>query len=129
MPSTGIPTVFKKPTALRESSSATACPVVTTTAPVISGMSWQMVSGSSPVPGGASITSTSRSPHFTSERNCLSTPSFSGPRQMSGVSPSFMMEPMEIIFRPGAASRGSISWPSEACALPSAPVMRATEGP
>ena len=52
-PTMGISTALQKLIDLRTSASATACGVVTTTA-CTPGMVWATLSGSSPVPGGAS---------------------------------------------------------------------------
>ena len=54
-PRTFMPTWAQKVMDLRTSMAATRCGVVTTTAPSMGLMSWQMERGSSPVPGGASM--------------------------------------------------------------------------
>ena len=55
----------------------------------------------SPVPGGRSISSTSRSPQYTSARNCCTARCSIGPRQTTGALPVVNM-PMEITFTPCA---------------------------
>ncbi|MDQ0735604.1 hypothetical protein QFZ50_002067 [Arthrobacter agilis] len=61
----------------------------------------------SPVPGGRSRKSTSRSPKYTSVRNCSSARCSIGPRQEMGWLPSTNI-PMEITFTP-CATGGRIS--------------------
>ena len=55
-PRTGVASFRQKVMHLRTSAMATSWGVVTMTAPSASAMSWQMLSGSSPVPGGESTT-------------------------------------------------------------------------
>ena len=54
MPTTGKESCSQKESERETSAAATFWGVVTTTAPSGSGRDWQTVSGSSPVPGGAS---------------------------------------------------------------------------
>ena len=101
MPSTGTPTLRNMARPLRASISARSCGVETITAPD-SGTCCAMVSCTSPVPGGMSMMSTSRSPsspQATSRSICLSAPTTIGPRQMTGVSSS-TMKPIDMTFRP-----------------------------
>ena len=67
-------------------SAAASCGVVTTriSAP---GISWATEIAMSPVPGGRSSSSTSRSPQYTSARNCCSARCSIGPRHTTGVLP------------------------------------------
>ena len=51
------------------------------------GSSWATESAMSPVPGGRSMSSTSRSPQYTSARNCCSARWSMGPRHTTGVLP------------------------------------------
>ncbi len=81
-PSTGTSSLRNMSMALRTSSRATSWGVVTTTAPE-TGTSWHKEIWASPVPGGRSTTSTSRSPQRTSSANCRSSLWIMGPRQMT----------------------------------------------
>ena len=62
---------------------AASCGVVTTSSSA-DGTSWASEIAMSPVPGGRSISSTSRSPQYTSARNCCSARCSIGPRQTTG---------------------------------------------
>ncbi len=55
----------------------------------------------SPVPGGRSSSSTSRSPQKTSARNCCSVRCSIGPRHTTGALPGLNM-PIEMTFTPCA---------------------------
>ena len=89
MPSTGTATLRNMARPLRASTRAMSCGVETMTAPA-SATRWARVSWASPVPGGMSTTSTSRSPQVTSRSICSSALDTMGPRQIIGVS-SFTM--------------------------------------
>lgn len=80
----------------------------------------------SPVPGGRSSSSTSRSPQYTSARNCWSARCSIGPRQTTGALPGVNM-PMEMTFTP-CADGGMIMF-STCVGRPSAPSMRGTLWP
>ena len=60
-----------------------SCGLVTITIPS-TGMDWNIVSGTSPVPGGQSMTITSTSPQITSVQNCFTIPAITGPLQSTG---------------------------------------------
>ncbi len=107
-PSTGTCSWRQNVMDLRTSTAATRWGVVTITAPSNRPISWHTESGSSPVPGGESITRQSRSPQATSLRNCLMAPIFSGPRQMTASSGEGKNRPIEMTFRP-STSAGAIS--------------------
>ena len=82
-PTTRMP-VFCAITAAREATSwASGCGVVTMIASA-RGKSWPSEIETSPVPGGMSTTSTSRSPQCTSCRNCSSARCSIGPRHITG---------------------------------------------
>ena len=83
MPRTGTSTLRNMLRPLRASINARSCGVETMIAPD-SGTCWAMVSCTSPVPGGMSITSTSRSPQSTSRSIWVSARTTIGPRQMIG---------------------------------------------
>ncbi len=70
IPRIGILTFLAKFIAFFASRRATSCGVITMTIPSASGISWQILKGSSPVPGGRSMTSKSLSVHEVSSRNC-----------------------------------------------------------
>ena len=98
MPSTRTSTFWNMLSPLRASMSARSCGVETMMAPD-SGTCCAMVSCTSPVPGGMSITSTSSSPHSTSRSICVSAETTIGPRQMMGV-PSSTRKPIDMALRP-----------------------------
>ena len=98
MPSTGTSTLRNMLRPLRASISARSWGVETMMAPA-SGTCWAMVSCTSPVPGGMSMTSTSRSPQSTSRSIWVSAETTIGPRQMIGV-PSSTRKPMDMARRP-----------------------------
>ena len=66
-----------------------------------SGTSWATEIAMSPVPGGRSSSSTSRSPQNTSARNCCSARCSIGPRQTTAALPGVNM-PIEMTFTPCA---------------------------
>ena len=72
--------------------------VVSITGPA-SGTVWAMVNWASPVPGGMSTTSTSRSPQATSRNICCRADTTIGPRQIIGVSSS-TRKPIDITLTP-----------------------------
>ena len=76
---------------------AAGCGVVTTSASA-RGRSWPSDIATSPVPGGMSTRSVSRSPQWTSERNCSSALCSIGPRHMTGAFSS-RKNPIDISFR------------------------------
>ncbi len=78
-------------------SCASFCGVVTTTTSA-RGSSCPSEIETSPVPGGMSTTSTSRSPQCTSVRNCSSARCSIGPRHITGSLPS-RKKPIDISFR------------------------------
>ena len=74
---------------------------------------------SSEVPGGASTTRKSNAPHSVSFRNCLMSPFFRGPRQITASSGSGSRKPMDITARFSVTYTGChpllllcTSWPS-----------------
>ena len=91
-------------------------------------MSWQMESGSSPVPGGTSMTSRSRSPQLTSSMNWRIAPIFSGPRHTTGLSALSSRKPTDMTLRPPICT-GSMPSSSPARRRPSRPSIVGTLGP
>jgi hypothetical protein len=87
-------------------SDAADCGVVTTRTSAW-GRIWPIEIAMSPVPGGMSMSSTSRSPKNTSVRNCCTVRCSIGPRQATTASPSRRNMPMEMVFTP-CATGGSI---------------------
>ena len=79
-PSTGTAVLRNMPTPRRTSASATSCGVETITAPS-SGSFCTSVSCTSPVPGGVSMNSRSRSPQSVSVISWLTADITIGPRQ------------------------------------------------
>ena len=65
-----------------------------------SGIDWNTVSGTSPVPGGISISRTSSVSQMTSVQNCFTTPEMTGPRQTTGASGSSSIRLTETIWTP-----------------------------
>ena len=106
-------------------SEAAVCGVVTTRISAV-GMSCAVEMAMSPVPGGRSSSSTSRSPQNTSARNCCSARCSIGPRQTTGTLPSTNM-PTLITFTP-CATGGRIISPTRV-GRPVTPSMRGTEKP
>lgn len=85
---TGMLTLLNMATPFRASMRATSCGVDTITDPSTA-TSWPNVSWTSPVPGGMSITSASRSPpsdQSTSKRSCCTAFCTMRPRQATAVS-------------------------------------------
>ena len=80
----------------------------------------------SPVPGGRSISSTSRSPQYTSARNCCTARCSMGPRHTTGALPVVNM-PIEMTFTP--CPDGGIIICSTWVGCPVTPSMRGTEKP
>src|SRR5574344_977582 len=70
-------------TAFETISETRSCGLVTIIIPS-TGIDWNTVSGTSPVPGGQSMTITSTSPQMTSVQNCLTIPAMTGPLQRTG---------------------------------------------
>ncbi len=114
----------------RTSISATSCGVETTTAPDRA-TRWARVSWMSPVPGGMSITSTSRGSASLAQATSLSiwfrAEDAMGPRQIIGAASS-TNRPMDMIFRPQASSGLSFLL-AVSSGSDSTPVMRGIEGP
>ena len=81
-------------------SAAARCGVVTTRISAV-GISCATEMAMSPVPGGRSSSSTSRSPQNTSARNCCNARCSIGPRQTTGVL-SLVNIPIEMTFTPYA---------------------------
>src|SRR6476620_6571317 len=77
-------------------SRAAICGVVTTSNSA-DGTSWATEIAISPVPGGKSISRTSRSPQYTSPRNCCKARCSIGPRHTTAVLPGVNM-PIEMTF-------------------------------
>jgi hypothetical protein len=125
-PSTGIETFSNIFSALPASSVATSCGVVTTTAPA-TGIFCAMVSWMSPVPGGRSTTSTSRSPQRVSLSSWVSAEVAIGPRQIVGASWS-TSRPIDIASTP-CARIGSMVLPSGLSGRPDRPSIIGTLGP
>ncbi len=119
MPSTGTSVLRNMLRPLRASISARSCGVETMMAPD-SGTCCAIVSCTSPVPGGMSITSTSRSSHSTSRSICVSAETTIGPRQMIGV-PSSTMKPIDMTLRPKPSIGRSRFEPSTTCGRPGEP--------
>ena len=80
----------------------------------------------SPVPGGRSSSSTSRSPQYTSARNCCSARCSIGPRQTTASLPGVNI-PIEITFTPCAC--GGMIMFSTWVGRSAVPSMRGTEWP
>ena len=80
----------------------------------------------SPVPGGRSISSTSRSPQYTSPRNCCTARCSIGPRHTTGALPLVNM-PMEITFT--SCETGGMIICSTWVGVPVTPSIRGTEWP
>ena len=99
--------------------------MVTTSSSAV-GTSCATEMATSPVPGGRSISSTSRSPQYTSARNCCTARWSIGPRQTTGVLPSVNM-PIEMTLMPCAV--GGIIICSTWVGRPVTPSMRGTEWP
>src|SRR6266545_5007713 len=99
---------------------------VVTTISSASGTSCPTEIATSPVPGGRSISSTSRSPQYTSARNCSSARCRIGPRHGTGSLP-FVNIPTEMTFTPCADGGMIIS--STWVGRPVTPSMRGTEWP
>ena len=108
--------VWRATTPERSATSAAAgCGVVTTTTSAF-GRSWPSEIATSPVPGGRSTSSTSRSPKYTSVRNWLSVRCSIGPRQATATddarppgSVGSTNMPIEITFTPCATGGRIIS--------------------
>ena len=77
---------------------AASCGVVTTSI-AAPGRNDARLIDTSPVPGGRSTSRKSRSPQYTSPRNCSIALCSMGPRQMTGVS-SGTKKPIEMTFTP-----------------------------
>ena len=110
----------------RSATSAAACCGVVTTRISAFGMSWATEMAMSPVPGGRSSSSTSRSPQNTSPRNCCSARCSIGPRHTTGWLPGTNM-PIEMTFT-SCASGGRImssTWVGRSVT----PSIRGTENP
>ena len=102
---------------------AASCGVVTTSSSA-DGTSWATEMAMSPVPGGRSSSSTSRSPQQTSARNCCSARCSIGPRHTTAVLPGVNM-PIEMTRTPFAAIGGMIIW-STWVGRPVTPSIRGT---
>ena len=125
-PNTGTLTLRNMLRPLRASESAMSWGVETIMAPV-SGTCCDMVSCTSPVPGGISTTSTSKWPQLMSRIICISADCAIGPRQMIGVSSS-TSRPMDMHLMPWF-SNGSRVRPSLDDGSPDSPSMRGMLGP
>ena len=112
--------------ALRASRVAMSCGVVTITAPA-TGIFCAMVSWMSPVPGGRSTTSTSRSPQRVCSSSWVSDEVAIGPRQIIGVSWS-TSRPIDIASIP-CARIGSMVLPSGLSGRPDRPSIIGMLGP
>ena len=106
-------------------SEADGCGVVTTTSSAF-GRACATEIAMSPVPGAKSSSSTSGSPHHTSDRNCSSERCKRGPRQRIARSAPANM-PMEIIFTPQAVT--GISMPLRLVGCVCTPNNRGSEKP
>ena len=107
-------------------SAAATCGVVTTRISEL-GSSCAIEIATSPVPGGMSMSRTSRSPQNTSARNCWRARWSMGPRQMTAW-PSGTNMPIEMTLTPPAPT-GGIIMPSMTCGSWSTPSMRGIEKP
>ncbi|MNN59312.1 hypothetical protein D3C81_1744210 [compost metagenome] len=126
IPSTGTSTFSNIFKALRASSVAMSCGVVTMTAPA-TGIFCDSVSWISPVPGGRSISRKSRSPHSVSLNSWVSADVAIGPRQIIGESCS-IRNPMDMASTPNARN-GSMLLLSGLSGRPLKPSMAGTLGP
>ena len=97
-PISGTCTCWNMAMPRRASISARSCGVETMIAPA-SGTLCASVNCASPVPGGMSTTSTSRSPQSTSSRSCLIADITIGPRQTIGASSS-TRKPIDMTLTP-----------------------------
>ena len=126
MPSTGTSTRRNMLRPFLASIRARSCGVDTMMAPD-SGTCWAMVSCTSPVPGGMSMTSTSSSPQSTSRSIWVSAETTIGPRQMMGV-PSSTRKPIDMALSPKACMGLSVL-PCATCGRPERPSSRGWDGP
>ena len=126
MPRIGISTRLNMETPRRASMRARSCGVETITAPA-SGVACAMVSCASPVPGGMSTTSTSRSPQATSRSIWVMADMTMGPRQIMAASSS-TRKPMDMTLRPWAAMGSSTRF-SRSRGLPLIPSSLGIDGP
>ena len=127
MPSTGIFIIRAMFTAFSTIMPTSSCGLVTTTMPS-SGMDWNTVSGTSPVPGGMSMNIMSSWLHITSCQNCLTTPAITGPRQTTGAVTSSSSRFMLITSMPVAVFMGSTA-SSVLSAIPLKPNTLGIDGP
>ena len=84
---------------------------------------------SSEVPGGVSIIKQSRLSQSTSVKNCLISPSFLGPRQITGSSLFGKRNPIDITAKLSSRQTGDQPVFDRCTSLPSNPSMRGTLGP
>ena len=110
----------------RSATSAAACCGVVTTSSSAFGISWAVEIAMSPVPGGRSSSRTSRSPQYTSARNCCSARCSIGPRQTTASLPAVNI-PIEMTFTPCAC--GGMIMSSTRVGRAVTPSMRGTEWP
>ncbi len=110
----------------RSATSAAAIWGVVTTRISALGSNWASEIAMSPVPGGRSSSSTSRSPQYTSARNCWSARCSIGPRHTTGVLFCVNM-PIEITFTPCAC--GGMIMSSTRVGRSDAPSIRGIEWP
>ncbi len=110
----------------RSATSAAACWGVVTTSSSAFGISWAVEIAMSPVPGGRSSSRTSRSPQYTSARNCCSARCSIGPRQTTASLPAVNI-PIEMTFSPCIC--GGMIMSSTRVGRAVTPSMRGTEWP
>mmetsp|Transcript_5 Transcript_5/g.17 ORF Transcript_5/g.17 Transcript_5/m.17 type:complete len:298 (+) Transcript_5:1013-1906(+) len=130
-PSTGTPTFLQKLSSFRTSAMAISWGVVTINAPLIPACFryCTIERCSSLVPGGASTTRKSNSPHSVSFRNCLISPFFRGPRQITASSGLGSRKPMLITARFSATYTGCHPEALLCTSCPSAANMMGALGP
>ena len=106
-------------------SAAAICGVVTTRISAL-GSNWASEMATSPVPGGRSRSRTSRSPQYTSARNCWRARCSIGPRHTTAALP-WVNIPIEMTFTP--YSDGGMIILSTWVGRPVTPSIRGTEWP
>mmetsp|Transcript_6930 Transcript_6930/g.15936 ORF Transcript_6930/g.15936 Transcript_6930/m.15936 type:complete len:255 (+) Transcript_6930:268-1032(+) len=131
-PRTGSPTFLQKLISFRTSKRAISCGVVTIIAPSTFDVAKKEVMDkcSSLVPGGQSTTRQSiSSPQYTSLRNCLISPFFFGPRQITASFGFVSKNPTETTARFSAGYTGVHPRPLCRTVSPSMPTIFGTLGP
>ena len=127
MPRTGIFIISAILTAFSTIIPTSSCGEVTTIIPS-TGIDWNTVSGTSPVPGGISMNIKSTSSQTTSVQNCFTAPAITGPRQITGAPSSSSSKFSDIILIPVFDTPGKIP-SSLPCALSLIPNIFGIDGP